>query len=144
MRQPSKALTPKTKSELSVGHVRSWVFPRHRPSQLAPQVNTRRPVDPATNGGIHVKLGGAGTSRHDQSRARRRESYEPAMVLADFTASGDAPAAHHLLIAKEKNLVVHVHAGADVVGNHGEGLTHVEAVRGFCDIQVAVLFVEFD
>ncbi len=65
-------------------------------------------------------------------------------TLADFTASGDAPAAHHLLIAKEKNLVVHVDAGADVVGNHGEGLTHVEAVRGFCDVQVAVLFVEFD
>src|SRR6266567_5636094 len=65
-------------------------------------------------------------------------------TLPDFPPRRHPPAAHHLFVAQQKHFIVHVDAGADVVGNYGDDLTHAEPAGGAGNIQVTVLLVELD
>src|SRR6266568_2297263 len=71
-------------------------------------------------------------------------TYGTQHLLADLPARGDAPAAHELSASHQERFVVHVDAGADVVGNDRQDFAHMKLVGGLADVKVAVLFVELD
>src|SRR6266568_5294195 len=71
-------------------------------------------------------------------------TYGTQHLLADLPARGDAPAAHELSASHQERFVVHVDAGADVVGNDCQDFAHMKLVCGLADVKVAVLFIELD
>lgn len=80
------------------------------------------------------------THNTEAKQERRGDS----LPLPDFASRRHAPASDHFLAPHEKRFVVHVDTGADVIGHNGQHITDSESARGFCNVQVAVLFVELD
>src|SRR5437773_4180837 len=64
--------------------------------------------------------------------------------LTDLAACLDAPASYHFLIAHQKHFVVHIHAGADVVGDNSKDVAHLKPVWGIGDVQMTVFLVELE
>jgi len=53
-----------------------------------------------------------------------------AISLSDFTSRRDLPRAHHFFVLNQEHLVVHIHAGADVIGDYGNDFAHTKAMGG--------------
>ena len=77
-------------------------------------------------------------------KAGMRAEFNCPKSLPHFSTRGNFPGSLHLPLAYQEHLIVHIDAGADVIGNHRDHLAHLEPVRGVGGIKVAVFFVQFD